>query len=137
MEKKRPPFIYQIYTNGEIDGVLQMTTSSLNVPHDMEMAQIEWSKSCDVMNFLMLSEDDFIQSCNHDDNFSLLRTHDNLLPSGLLLKHDIPLHLLYIPCTHERLNHKRLRDVFFMNNTANFHRRVRVKAPIWANFGYI
>jgi hypothetical protein len=84
------------------------------------------------MDLLMLSDDYFIDKCKHDGNFSLIVRYDNLLPSGLFVNDDISMELLSRPCSSERLSYKRLIDVLFLKNSANFDKRVQ----IWANFGH-
>jgi hypothetical protein len=69
IEKKRPPFISQICTNEEIDAVLQMTNSLLQIPHEAEIDGTRWSKSHNVLELLSLYEDDFILKCSHNGIF--------------------------------------------------------------------
>jgi hypothetical protein len=55
-----------MYTNEEINDVLQMTNRLLHVPPKAEMDGTGWSKSHKIMDLLILYEDDFIAKCNHD-----------------------------------------------------------------------
>jgi hypothetical protein len=54
LEKKRPPFIYENYTNEEIDGTLQLADSLLHIPSKAEIDRTRWSKSHNVLELLQL-----------------------------------------------------------------------------------
>jgi hypothetical protein len=134
--RKRPPFIYTSYSMNDIDEALQMPNGLSYLPPLSGGDGTRWNTNHSTMNFLKLYSQEYITYLAHDD-VALIIIYDNLLPDDFLLKDDAQPDILYHPCMPERLNCRRLINVFYMQNSANYHTRVRIEVPVWANFGHI
>jgi hypothetical protein len=78
--KEEAPFIDEIYTNNEAAGALQMTNTLLCVPPKAGNDGKGSSKSNNVLELFRLYQDMFIAKCHAEGNFSVVVTHDSLLP---------------------------------------------------------
>jgi hypothetical protein len=126
---KQPPFIYTLHAARDSKRALQAT--DLHFP-----PRTGGSSRKSIVDFLKLYDAEFIQHLE-DDPLALIITNDHLLSDGFFLKDDVPIDMLYHPCTDQRLSHKRIIDIFFIRNIPNYYSRVRIDVPIWANFGHI
>jgi hypothetical protein len=96
----------------DIDDALQMPNGLLHLPPLSGGDGTSWNTNHSIMDFLKLYSQEYIAYLAHDD-VALILTYDSLLPDGFLLKDDVLPDILYHSCTPERLNCRRLIDVFF------------------------
>jgi hypothetical protein len=136
MAKKRPPFIYTLYSMEDIDAALEMPNGLLAFPLGTGGDGERWAAKHNVEDFLNLYPREYIERISQGD-LALIITYDDLLTTGFLLKEDLTPDIYCHPRLSERLSTRRAVDVFFIRSLANYYTRVRVELPPWANFGYL
>jgi hypothetical protein len=134
--RKISPFIYALYSIKDIHRALQMPDGLLSVPSVSRGDGARWPANNNIIDFLNLYPEEYIEELASDD-VALNITYDDLLTDGFLLNENLPLEIYYCSCTPERLKLRRVIDVFFMKSLANYYTRVRIEVPVWANFDYI